>query len=323
MILGLIEHDRGKLNKSSMEMLTFAGELAEKLDTQFAPVLIGETAEQIAAELQNHSVSEIYLVKHAGLNDYAPDAWAESLVQLVRSLSPQAVMGVGTERGNEVMARLAARMNLPFSANCIAVEPGEDYKVTRIRWGGSLLEEALLHGEVKVLTLAEHTFTVEDQSAGTPAKITTFEPDLEETDFHVRVIRRIEAESGISLADATVVVGGGRGVGSAEGFSVLEDLAELLGAAVGASRVATNLGWRPHSAQIGQTGARIAPDLYIACGISGAIQHWVGCMGSKNVLAINTDPEASIVAKSDYAVIGDLHEIIPAICEALKKGSNE
>ena len=177
-----------------------------------------------------------------------------------------------------------------------------------------------LIGSVHAANLAQHTFTSEEKSTGTALKINTFEPELDETVFQVRVSSRIEAESGISLADATVVVGGGRGVGSKEGFSVLENLAELLDAAVGGSRVATNLGWRPHSAQIGQTGTRIAPDLYIAFGISGAIQHWVGCMGAKNILAINTDAEAAMVVKSDYAVIGDLHEIIPAICEELKKG---
>jgi electron transfer flavoprotein alpha subunit len=150
--------------------------------------------------------------------------------------------------------------------------------------------------------------------------VTAFEPALNEHAFHVRV-RRVEAAatSGISLSDARVVVGGGRGVGSGEAFSELEGLALLLGAAVGGSRVVTSAGWRPHSDQIGQTGLRIAPDLYIACGISGAIQHIVGCKAAKRILAINTDPDAPIMDVADYAVIGDLHAVVPAISAELRR----
>jgi electron transfer flavoprotein alpha subunit len=133
-------------------------------------------------------------------------------------------------------------------------------------------------------------------------------------------MERVEsARDRVSLTDARVVVGGGRGVGSTEGFESLDELAALLGGAVGCSRAVTNEGWRPHADQIGQTGARVAPDIYIACGISGAIQHVVGCKGSKSILAINTDPEAPIIAKADYAVIGDLHQIVPAVSEEIRK----
>ena len=149
-----------------------------------------------------------------------------------------------------------------------------------------------------------------------------FTPTLGDEHFFVRVTRREEPSSGaVRLDTARVVVGGGRGVGSKEGFEVLEELASLLGGAVGGSRVVTNLGWRPHSDQVGQTGARIAPDLYIACGVSGAIQHIVGCKGAKRILVINKDENAPIVARADWAVIGDLHEIVPAIVAELRKES--
>jgi electron transfer flavoprotein alpha subunit len=146
-----------------------------------------------------------------------------------------------------------------------------------------------------------------------------FTPDLPEESARTRVVERVTVSEGITLTTAPVVVSGGRGVGSAEGFSTLEELAGLLGGAVGCSRVVTNNGWRSHSDQVGQTGTRVAPNLYIACGISGAIQHWVGMMASKNVLAINNDPEAPMVSKADYAVIGDLHPILEAVVAEVKR----
>ncbi|HEX5149670.1 MAG TPA: FAD-binding protein, partial [Candidatus Limnocylindrales bacterium] len=158
-------------------------------------------------------------------------------------------------------------------------------------------------------------------SSGAPAPtITRFAPELEAADLVARVIgREAKTGGGISLQDAKVVVGGGRGVGSAAGFAGLEELAGLLGGAVGGSRVVTSLGWRPHADQIGQTGLRIAPDLYIACGISGAIQHIVGCKAAKRILAINTDPESPIMSVADYAVIGDLHAVVPAISAEIRR----
>ncbi len=145
-----------------------------------------------------------------------------------------------------------------------------------------------------------------------------FSPELDDAVSQTMVTNRVVLTTGVTLATAPVVVSGGRGVGSAEGFAPLEELASLLGGVVGCSRVVTNNGWRPHSDQVGQTGTRIAPELYIACGISGAIQHWVGAMASKHILAINTDPEANMVAKADYAIIGDLSTVLPAIVEAVK-----
>jgi electron transfer flavoprotein alpha subunit len=143
-------------------------------------------------------------------------------------------------------------------------------------------------------------------------------PSLEDADMIVRAEEAPAGAGGASLATARVVVGGGRGVGSAEGFAPLEELASLLGGVVGVSRVVTSEGWRPHTQQVGQTGTKITPDLYLACGISGAIQHIAGCAGAKHIVAINTDPSAPMMARADYAVVGDLHEVLPALIEALR-----
>ena len=258
---------------------------------------------------------------HEAFDDYAPDAWAACLAQVMAQTAPAAVLAAGSERGAEVMARLAARLDLPLASNCIEAIPGEPWRVTRLRWGGSLLEEAYLKGSPALLTVAEHALAAETIPNPTELQTQTHAASLSENDLRVRVTRRVDPESDkISLTEARVVVSGGRGVGSAEGFAILEELAELLGGAVAASRVATNNGWRPHSDQVGQTGARVAPELYIACGISGAIQHWVGCKSAKRILAINTDPEAPMVTKADYAIIGDLHEVLPEMVRKIKGG---
>ena len=218
------------------------------------------------------------------------------------------------------MAHVAARSQLPFAANCTRVEAGDPLTLTRVRWGGSLLEEARLHGSPALLTSAPHMVPAATVNGADAPAVESFSPALEDADLAVRVSEHVDAvTSGISLAEAKVVVSGGRGVGSAEGFGILEELAEQLDAAVGCSRVVTSAGWRPHTDQVGQTGTKVSPDLYIACGISGATQHIAGCKGAKKILAINSDAEAPILMSADYAVIGDLTEIVPAITAELRK----
>lgn len=329
MVIGLIEHDRGKLNELSLEMIAFGRQLAAQLNIPLHAILIGEAARPLADRLKAYGVSTVHLAQHDRLDEYAPEAWAQCVVEIANAAKPQVVMAAGSDRGNEVMAHVAARINLPMAANCTAVQPpteaiegqpGELYLVTRLRWGGSLLEEARLKGTVKLLTVAPHAVAAEEAPAAGELALNEFTPALSDKDFRVRVTGRVEAAAGkVSLAEAKVVVSGGRGVGSAEGFKTIEELAELLGGAVGCSRAVTSLGWRPHTEQVGQTGTRIAPEIYIACGVSGAIQHMVGAQGAKHILAINTDPDAPIVAQADYAVIGDLLQIIPALNLEIRK----
>ena len=247
---------------------------------------------------------------------FAPDALATALAQAADELDASAVFAAGTERGNEVMARLAARMDLPFAANCIAAAPGDPVEVTRLRWGGSLLEEARLHSPRPLITVAPHTVAADDGPV--PPEVDLHHPH--DRDMTVRVSDHVEPSSaGVSLAAAKVIVSGGRGVGSKEGFAIIEELAALLGAAVGCSRAVTSAGWRPHTDQVGQTGTKVAPEVYIACGISGATQHMAGLKGAKRIVAINSDPQAPLMLNADYTVTGDLKEIVPAISAEIRK----
>ena len=318
MLLVLVEHAGGKPSDLSLQALT----LARSYDAAapVAALLVGAGAREASDDLGPHGVGAAYVAESSPIDSFAPDAWAATLAALADEVGAAAVFASGTDRGNEVMARLAARTSLPLATNCVAIQRGHPVTLTRQRWGGSLLEEARLHSERPLVTVAPHAVPIETAMASVQTNIKPFSPSLDAKDLVVHVVEHVDAPGGgVSLADAKVVVSGGRGVGSKEGFAMIEELAGLLGGAVGCSRVVTSAGWRPHTDQVGQTGTKIAPDLYIACGISGATQHMAGCKGAKRILAINADAEAPIMLNADYAVVGDLKEIVPAISVEIRK----
>jgi electron transfer flavoprotein alpha subunit len=321
-VLLLVEHDgAGAVDELSLQALTLARELAG--DGVVTALLVGPGAEGAAGALGSFGVANALVAADDRLDAYAPGAWARSATDALERSGAAALVAAGSNRGNEVLAHVAARRGLPFAANVTAVAGpagGDSLELTRVRWGGSLLEEARLHSEPALLTVAPHAVAAPSSNGAAAPQVESFAPALDDADLAVRVVEHVSTvTSGISLAEAKVVVSGGRGVGSAEGFGIIEELAGELDAAVGCSRVVTSAGWRPHTDQVGQTGTKVSPDLYIACGISGATQHIAGCKGAKKILAINTDREAAILANADYAVIGDLTEVVPAITAELRK----
>jgi len=324
-VLAVVEHDRGSITSASLGVLTAARSLAKQMNTKFEALTIGSNADALSEIIAKYGATTVHQAHHSALTDFGPEAWGESVAQVVRKVSPTLVIGTGTERGHEVIAQTAARLNLPASMNCLEFDKGftgaEPLKVVRARWGGSLLEEAEIDSPIKLVTLANHV--VEPTEEPTSASVSVIDVQLDESVTQSFVQDRVERVAGVTLATSPVVVSGGRGVGSAEAFAPLEELAGLLNGVVGCSRAVTNNGWRNHTDQVGQTGTRIAPDVYIACGISGAIQHWVGAMASKNILAINTDAQANIVTKAGYAVIGDLHAVVPAISAEIRRRQNK
>ena len=322
MILAIVEHAAGQPDRLSLEALVLARRLAADGAGPVHAVLIGEGARSAAAELAGQDVAVAHVAEDPRLAAFAPAAWASVVETVVGTAAPSIVLAPGSDRATEVLAHLAARMRLPMAANVVDVTGGAaggSLRLTRQRWAGSLLEDAVLDAPVRFISVAGHAFEPEAGSGSAPA-VEPVAAAVADADLRVRATGRLAAETGrVSLTDAKVVVGGGRGLGSSEAFAMLDELAGLIGAAVGVSRVATSAGWRPHAQQIGQTGQRIAPDLYIACGISGAIQHIVGCKAAKQILVINSDPEAPILARASYAVIGDLHAIVPAITAEIRR----
>jgi electron transfer flavoprotein alpha subunit len=322
----LVEPDGDAVADASLRALTLGRGLAAGAATGVACVIFGALDPAVTAGLAAYGADDVYVV--AGVDGYAPQAWARVLAELLASagasvgvsVAPHAVVAAGTEHGNEVLAHLGAITGLPMAANCVAASPADAgvLSIVRQRWAGLLLEAAVLDAPAMLLTVAADAVAAEPAPEPGPAVVHVVAPSVTDADLVVRAAESSTGTGGASLATARVVVGGGRGVGSADGFAPLEELAGLLGGVVGVSRVVTSEGWRPHSMQVGQTGTKITPDLYLACGISGAIQHFAGCAGAKHIIAINTDPSAPMMTRADYAVVGDLHEVIPALIKALR-----
>jgi len=309
--LVLVEHVDGIATDVSLQALT----LAAALGGETHALVIGPGGAEAAA---NIPAAVVHVAEHDALGAFAPDAWASILCATADRIGATAIVAPGSGHATDAMARAAARLGEPLAANCTSVTLGDPLLLTRVRWGGSLLEEARLQAGRALLTVAPHAVAAAEP--GSPGSVESFTPELADADLVVRVRDRVAPPAGgVSLSDAKVVVTGGRGVGSAEGFAVVEELAGLLGGAVGCSRAVTMSGWRPHTDQVGQTGNKIAPEIYIACGVSGATQHIAGAKGAKKILAVNTDPEAPIMSIADYAVVGDLHEVLPAVSAELRR----
>ena len=316
MILVLVDQDRGELDQLSLRALTAARKLGQDVEA----VVIGKEGAALAGIVGEYGAKVLHVASHANITDYTPMASGRALKDLVEKLKPTAVLAAGSPRGNEQLAHLAAFLDLPMAAECSEITLGSPHHVLRARWAGNLIESANVHADILIATVL--AFSTEPETAnGGAATVVDFEPALEPQDYAVKVLSRDAGESkgGVTLNDAKVIVSGGRGVGGPDGFGQIEELANLLGGTVGCSRVVTSSGWRPHAEQVGQTGTKVAPDLYIAAGISGAMQHIAGMKNSKTIVVINTDPEAPILGYADYAIIGDLHQVIPALTSAIRQ----
>ncbi|MDF2977492.1 MAG: Electron transfer flavoprotein alpha subunit [Actinomycetospora sp.] len=321
MVLTVIERNGdGTPTAESAEVLAAARDLAEQLGEPVAAVAVGDAGD-LPDDLAKRGVAQLHLLQHELLAEGSPSCAGEALAQLVAAQRPAAVLAPGTDRSTEAMAWAAAELGVPLATACTEIRPGEPWEVTRERSGGILLEDAALDAPIRLATLRPGAPAPSETAAAHEVTVHVVVPDLDTSVPRARLVDRQPRAAGMTLTTAPVVVAGGRGVGSAEGYAVLEELAGLVGGAVGCSRVATNNGWRPHADQVGLTGTRISPELYVACGISGATQHWVGCMNARSILAVNTDPEAPMVTRATWAVIGDVHEVLPAVITEIRRRS--
>jgi electron transfer flavoprotein alpha subunit len=322
MILVYIETTQDGVNEVSLETVTFARQLsAAGGGVPIDAVVVGPAPEGVPTQLAAYGVRNVHHADGDEFDRFSGAATATAVSAAREVAGSVVVMAGGTNRGMEVMARVATRAGVAMAANVVSFDGLSPFVVTRQVVGGAALEEMRLSQRPAIFTVAGHAVEPEpaaDPGAGT---LQPLEIELAPEDLLVRVVsveHTGDDDSG-DLKSARIVVGAGRGAGGPDGFKGVVELADLLGGSLGVSRVVTSLGWRPHNEQIGQTGSRIAPEVYIPCGISGAIQHWAGCASSKVIIAINTDAEAPMMTKATYAVVGDMHEVVPAINEEIQR----
>ncbi|OBF67025.1 electron transfer flavoprotein subunit alpha [Mycobacterium sp. 852002-51971_SCH5477799-a] len=311
-VLVLVEHAEGALKKVTSELITAARALGEP-----AAVVVGApgTAAPLVDGLKEAGAAKIYVAESDDVDKYLITPVVDVLASLAESNSPAAVILSANADGKEIAGRLAARIGSGLLVDVIEVKEGN--KATYSIFGGAFTVEAQANGDTPVITVRAGAVDAEPQ-AGAGEEVEVEVPAQAENATKVTAREPAVAGDRPELTEATIVVSGGRGVGSAENFSVVEELADSLGAAVGASRAAVDSGYYPGQFQVGQTGKTVSPQLYIALGISGAIQHRAGMQTSKTIIAVNKDEEAPIFEIADYGVVGDLFKVAPQLTEAIK-----
>lgn len=314
-VLAIAEQLEGVFRKVTYEALSEGRRVADKLGCKLNALVLGNNVENISKELEQFGADRIIVAENPELFEYLPDAYVNVIADFINKESPDVVILGASTQGKDVAARLSARLNAPLAMDCVDIRyEDNDLIAKRFMYGGKILADIVLDGKPQIFAIRPNAMTIE-KVAGTGSI------EKVDADTGTTVMKFIEKhlETGkVELTEADTVVSGGRGMGGPD-FAVIEELAQLLGGAVGASRSAVDEGWRSSSDQVGQTGKVVSPNLYIACGISGAIQHLAGMSSSKVIVAINKDSEAPIFSKADYGIEGDLFEIVPLITEELRK----
>jgi len=316
-ILVILEQRDGKIKKSSFEALTVAQNLASSLGLSVDASLIGNEVENLSEVFSYCSCNLIHFT-HADLQLYSSSAYKKIAVEYASQQGCEIILLSNTSLGKDLAPRVAIGLNAGLVSDCIALDLKENQLIAiRPIYAGKALQEVKLNSEVKVFSLRPNVFKAVQLETKANEKITSVV--VENPDLSNKVKQIIRSEGKLDVAEADIIVSGGRGVKGPEHFNLIEGLAEQLGAAVGASRAVVDAGWRPHEDQVGQTGKTVSPSLYVACGISGAIQHLAGMSSSKYIVAINKDKDAPIFSIADYGIAGDLFEILPVLTEEIKK----
>ena len=311
-ILVFAEHREGELRKIAFENISLAKELGQP----FEVAVIGADVKGLSEELGKYGAEKIVFYKNDALNAYTPDGYAKILAEAVEKQGADVLLMGATALGKDLGPRVSARLNAAMATDCTKIElDGDDLKITRPMYAGKVLASIRLTSPVKVVTVRPNVYSAQEN----PANAAVEEENVETADFKTVVKEIVSGAKGkLDVTEADIIVSGGRGMQGPENWHLIEDLASLFGAATGASRAAVDAGWRPHDEQVGQTGKTVSPSLYIAVGISGAIQHLAGMSSSKYIVAINKDPEAPIFKVADYGIVADLFDVVPRMIDEMK-----
>ena len=316
------EQRKGDIRKITYELISEGKRLADGLGGKCAAVLLGHNIADKAAGFGAYGADTVYVADDEKLADYTTDAYVAVIADLVKANSPAVLLTGASVQGKDLSARLAARLGVGLAVDCtaFALENGA-LAATRPMYAGKVYAQISLEGNSPQMASARpNVLTVAEPDSSKSAAVENVSVSLDDAALKTKMVEMMADESGRpDLTEAEIIVSGGRGMKDAENYKILEDLADVLGASVGASRSAVDAGWRPHKDQVGQTGKVVTPNLYIACGISGAIQHLAGMGSSKFIVAINKDADAPIFTKADYGIVGDLFEYVPILTEEFKK----
>jgi electron transfer flavoprotein alpha subunit len=315
-ILAVLEQRENKLKKSAFEVVTTASGLAKDLGLQTKAVVVGNNVDNLN-EVAKYGIGDVTIFKNADLTNYSSSAYTDVVASFAKEIEAEYIIFSDTSLGKDLAPRVAVKLDAGCLIDCVGLRASDGSVIaTRPIYAGKALMEAKVTSPVKVITIRPNVFKALPVD-GINLNQTT--KDVTAPDLSARVVEFKKSEGKMDVAEADIIVSGGRGLKAPENFKLVEELADALGAAVGASRAAVDAGWRPHREQVGQTGKTVSPSLYIACGISGAIQHLAGMSSSKYIVAINKDKEAPIFGVADYGIAGDVFEILPELTKEIKK----
>lgn len=315
-ILVFIEQRNGQIKKASLEAAKTAADIAKSLNAEISAVAVGNEINSLDS-VGGYGVSKVYHLKNAELGNYSSSAYTQALSNFVNANGTEIFFFPATSMGKDLAPRISVKMDAGLAVDCVALNvEGGQIIATRPIYAGKALMDVKINSTKKVFALRPNVF-----NAGAPSdqKAEVIIENVESPNLNVKTVEIKKAEGKLDVAEADIIVSGGRGMKGPEHFGMIEELANLLGAATGASRAVVDAGWRPHSEQVGQTGKTVSPTLYIALGISGAIQHLAGMRSSKFIVAVNKDKDAPIFQIADYGIIGDIFDVVPKMIEEVKK----
>ncbi|MBU1904536.1 MAG: electron transfer flavoprotein subunit alpha/FixB family protein [Proteobacteria bacterium] len=318
----IAEQREGEIRKITYELVSEGRRLADVLGQELTVVLLGSNVKDKAAGLGQYGADKVLVADDPRLEPYTTDGYVAVISQLVKANDPKLLILGASVQGKDLAARLAARLDIAMAQDCtsFAIEDGNLVAIRPIYAGKAYAKVTFENSLPQMAAARPKVMSISEPDASRSAEVLDASFTLDDGDLKTKVVDVAKDESGkVDLTEADKIVSGGRGMKGPENYKILEDLADLLGASVGASRSAVDAGWRPHSDQVGQTGKVVSPNLYVACGISGAIQHLAGMSTSKLIVAINKDEDAPIFQKADYGVVADLFDVVPALTEEVKK----
>lgn len=322
-ILAFIEQRNGELKKNAFEVATAARNLAAGSGGSVTALLVGSNVASLASQLGDYGISDVVVVEDSRLEQYASRATATAIASVARSEGADLVLLSHTSYGKDLGPRVAVKLEAGLAPDAVAVNAGgSDVTVTRPVYAGKGRADVRVATPQKVVTLRPNVFTPSKADAAATPATRTASVEFSDKDFGTKVVETRVNTGKKDVADADIIVSGGRGLKGPENFYLVENLAQALDAAVGASRAVVDAGWRPHSEQVGQTGKTVSPTLYVACAISGAVQHLAGMSSSKYIMAINKDKDAPIFSIADFGIVGDAFEVLPVLTEEIKSVKN-